>query len=513
MHVAAALVVGLAVPLPALASIPEPAPAVLRWSEPALGRGSAPLAVATDPTTRRIAVGDERGFEIGSDERTLVSVSTRAPVRALAFATSGELLVGTDDGLFVFGADGTLVDRSPGAGEEARAIERLAVEGVLVAAATPSGLHVSEDLVRWRRLPGARRARAMALRSDRARAFIVCVDDADVLETALDLPAGASGAPSLASLAGIPASVRASALDVRFSAEGDLAIVTPDRVVERPRDGGELRVVRPGLAPGASLKRIAAAAGRLWLATDRGLLEAESLAGPWTRPGPGSPAASVVDLAGDPTRLLAATEQGLVVAVAGREEPLGEGLRAARVALEFPAHDEPAIGEIFEAALDRLDLRPEAMRDLRRGLSLRGLLPELSLRVDRAHLVEAEHGLDESFVSGGLRSLADANRAVARESAAVLSLTWELGSLAYDDSAIDLSREARSVIQLRDDVLDEITQLYFERRRVLAKLARLGPAAHGDEADGLRLRADELAAGLDAWTGGWFGRRSRAQAP
>ena len=56
------------------------------------------------------------------------------------------------------------------------------------------------------------------------------------------------------------------------------------------------------------------------------------------------------------------------------------------------------------------------------------------------------------------------------------------------------------MIALRDDVLDEVTQLYFERERVLA---RLGVAAH-DESHDLALRAAELAAGLDAWTGGAF---------
>ena len=53
-----------------------------------------------------------------------------------------------------------------------------------------------------------------------------------------------------------------------------------------------------------------------------------------------------------------------------------------------------------------------------------------------------------------------------------------------------------------------LTQLYFDRRRALLALAAL-PDKQAPEAALLRLRAEELAAGLDAWTGGWF---SRAQA-
>ena len=75
-----------------------------------------------------------------------------------------------------------------------------------------------------------------------------------------------------------------------------------------------------------------------------------------------------------------------------------------------------------------------------------------------------------------------------------------------------MSREAREIIELRDDVLDEITQLYFERRRVLDALAR-APAPDDVEAVRLRLRAQELAAGIDAWTGGWFGRQPRDRSP
>ena len=66
------------------------------------------------------------------------------------------------------------------------------------------------------------------------------------------------------------------------------------------------------------------------------------------------------------------------------------------------------------------------------------------------------------------------------------------------------------MIELRDDVLDEITQLYFERRRVLVELA--AAEAPGDTLR-LRLRAAELAAGIDAWTGGWFSRALREPAP
>ena len=166
--------------------------------------------------------------------------------------------------------------------------------------------------------------------------------------------------------------------------------------------------------------------------------------------------------------------------------------------------------DIFAAALDHLSLRPEAMRSLRTGLSARGLFPKLELRVERGRARTTDVADDESFVSGDIRRLHDQNGRSAHDVTALVQLSWELGDLAYSPESVDLSKEARAVTQLRDDVLDEITQLYFERRRVLLELAELGAAQEGPDAARLRLRADELAAGLDAWTGGWFGRRVAA---
>ena len=61
------------------------------------------------------------------------------------------------------------------------------------------------------------------------------------------------------------------------------------------------------------------------------------------------------------------------------------------------------------------------------------------------------------------------------------------------------------------------TQLYFERLRVLEALrASPGVAASAEssaEVSRLRLRAAELAAGLDAWTGGAYSRARNPSPP
>jgi hypothetical protein len=64
-------------------------------------------------------------------------------------------------------------------------------------------------------------------------------------------------------------------------------------------------------------------------------------------------------------------------------------------------------------------------------------------------------------------------------------------------------------VQLRDDILDEVTKLYFERLRVKMELDNLSIEDRKKRFEkGLRLQ--ELTASIDALTGGYFSAQIRA---
>jgi len=173
---------------------------------------------------------------------------------------------------------------------------------------------------------------------------------------------------------------------------------------------------------------------------------------------------------------------------------------------------DPPLDAVRRAALAYLDLGGARLRGLRRGPERRGWLPEVALRFDLDRFSARSDDYDEAFVSGDLRSLFDRNDDRSNRFEATLSFEWDLGDLVYHPESVDVSRETRELVELRDDVLDEIHHLYFERRRVLLELLAL-PEGQPFEAARLRLRADELAAGIDAWTGGWFSRHAVRLAP
>ena len=83
-----------------------------------------------------------------------------------------------------------------------------------------------------------------------------------------------------------------------------------------------------------------------------------------------------------------------------------------------------------------------------------------------------------------------------------VSLSWDLGDLVWSTDQTTIDSRSKLMVELREDVLDQVTRLYFERRRLQAELAAdaLEPAAEFDK----QLRVDELTALLDAFTGGKF---------
>jgi hypothetical protein len=310
--------------------------------------------------------------------------------------------------------------------------------------------------------------------------------------------------------------------------EQSVALVYPDSIFFRSRNASSGReaweVARPVLPPGAKIERLGHWRGGYWLATDRGFMLAHALIGPWRRAGPPAGRAPVSSAAVLGTRLYVAGAGGLIYAAAAG----GGAVRATRI----PARRAPAIVAVHRVALRHQGLETRVFADAWRGVRRRGWLPAVGLRLGVDRDTGRGSDRDEIFVSGGLHLLRDSDRDRSLDLGASLTLTWDLRDLAYEPDQIELSRESRLVIGLRDDVLDEINQSYFERLAILGDLTALrdgtetapgasaeplaepqnDPRSDAQRITSLELRLEELTAGLDAWTGGWFGRQLDASA-
>jgi hypothetical protein len=272
-------------------------------------------------------------------------------------------------------------------------------------------------------------------------------------------------------------------------------------------DDGSFRVLPTDLPPGATPVRVRAADAAVWIATDRGLVVGASAAGPWRRADAPAGSGPVQDIAIAGDAVFVAGPRGVLVGSA--RAALRDDAGSAAVARAISC--DPPILEVQRAALRYLHLTGDPAGAMRRGVRLRGLLPIVSLQARKGHGGDTRHSYDESFVSGAYRKLNDRDDLATFDRDVELHLTWDLGDTLYNPEQIDVSTEARRLIELRDDVLDELDQLYFDRRRALDAAA--AAPADSPEAARERLRAEELASGLDAWTDGWFARSAACPRP
>jgi hypothetical protein len=469
-------------------------------------------ALALEPASGRIALGDARGVWLLEGEAAPRRVLGRGPVRDLLFRPGGALLAATDRGLYRIEPEGRVRYLRLGRGRGSRA-RRLAASGPAVVVGTEDGLYASQGGESFERLdavlPGGP-VDAVALRP---------ADDGLELWTssqgALYRARLRPGPGPSAAVDGVEAPAIADgpgsreAVDLAVDRDGAEVIVLSPQHVALLR-GGRWRSEALGLPAGARARRLGAGAGRVWIATDGGVVAAEGWGGPWRRAAPPAGSAATSALAGAGDRVLALGERGLLEGrlrlpgSAPEAAPLAGGL--ATDAYLWRLREEPSVQQVHAAALRWLSLGPERMRSLRRRVDRRGWLPDLAIRGGTSRGQSLRRLEDQAQSSGVVYDLFDRQRDRGTDYDVSVVLEWSLGDLVFDPDALDVSKEARDVIELRDEVLDEVTQLYFERRRTLLALT----AATGDatERARLRLRADELAAGLDAWTGGFFSRHA-----
>ena len=487
-------------------------PAALAWrSVAAPVRGGEIAALAFDRASGILALGDARGVLVGPPDGSFERRLRRGGVRDLAFfgdAGGVSLLAASARGLFQVEPSGAVAEVSPGPGAAARAVNRLAIAAGWIAVASDDGVFLSRDARRWVRPATAfpaGPATAVALREQSGALECWAVVGGEPWSARLVTDGqGLAARESLRQTISF-ATANGGPVDVVLGLPGaDVAMVYPTALALRDAATGAWRVVQLELPPGAEVLRLAAGAERLFLATLRGLLVADSLEGPWRRAGPPAGSAAVRALAGDPAVLFAAADTGLLAGAT--PEPHAQGAGSPVPAFVVP--EEPGIEQVHQAALAYLRLGPRWMDALQQGVSRRGWLPVVVLHGALARDKNQATTWDEAVTGGALWRLVDRDQDHQKDYDAGVTLSWDLGDVAYHPEAIDVSRESREVIELRDDVLDEITQLYFERRRVLAQLQFL-PDPGDAELLRLRLRADEFAAGIDAWTGGWFGRQTR----
>ena len=135
-------------------------------------------------------------------------------------------------------------------------------------------------------------------------------------------------------------------------------------------------------------------------------------------------------------------------------------------------------------------------------------LPEVTLEYgvkdgwDQGFFYRAEDGSDLLLADQEPVALLD-DAGVDQDRTYKVRAKWELDKLVMSSERIRVLQEAQDIAKLRDKVLQDITELYFERRRLQVEML-LKPSSDIKKQVRDTLQLQELTAGIDALTGGAF---------
>ncbi|MBI1953242.1 MAG: hypothetical protein HYS41_03875 [Candidatus Omnitrophica bacterium] len=157
---------------------------------------------------------------------------------------------------------------------------------------------------------------------------------------------------------------------------------------------------------------------------------------------------------------------------------------------------EPTIRELHQAAIRYAEVGPEKIRRWRTGAVFRNLLPKFTVSLDR----------DRNRTIASSTSAGKTTFTVGPEDESLsvdFDFTWDLANLIWNTDQTSIDVRSRLMVLMRQKILEEATQAYFERKRLLLEFKAQptdDPVLQSERA----LRVAEITAKLDALTGGWY---------
>jgi hypothetical protein len=158
---------------------------------------------------------------------------------------------------------------------------------------------------------------------------------------------------------------------------------------------------------------------------------------------------------------------------------------------------EPTVRDVQEAAARYAEVHPELIQSWRSRARKAAAAPQFRAEYRNVR------STDDRQVESASNSITTTNTLEHRP---LVRAQWDLDRLVFNPDELRVANQTVDLVRLRESVMDQVTKLYFERRRLQVE-NDLAPAA--DVAGKVRkeLRLQELVADIDALTGGFFSKK------
>ncbi|MFK7928373.1 MAG: ComEA family DNA-binding protein [Myxococcota bacterium] len=169
---------------------------------------------------------------------------------------------------------------------------------------------------------------------------------------------------------------------------------------------------------------------------------------------------------------------------------------------------EPTVQQVQDWSSAYARANPELVRSWNAASRGFAALPQLTLE----YRLREDWDRDFKYEDGGGGGLEASPTSIdeGQQYQILVRSRWELSELVMSSERIRVINESQDAVKLRDKLLTQVTRLYFDRRRhQVEMLLNPRPSLEGQVEDELRLL--ELAAGIDALTGGEFSKAVRTK--
>lgn len=247
---------------------------------------------------------------------------------------------------------------------------------------------------------------------------------------------------------------------------------------------------------------------RIYCATTKGVFEYERQGERWNELYKGIDKAlniTSLTLSGDGEKSLwASTDQGLYRLESGRYIQ-GNYIDVEKTLknLKITFDNEPPFIELQKAAIDHADVNPEKIKKWHTQSRLKALAPKVSLGWDKNtdSNYEIYTSATKEYVTVGPDDIS---------SGMDVSVSWDIAGLIWSDDQTNIDVRSRLMVQLRNDILDDLRRVYFERKRLQFDLMVNPPKDLKSRFD-KEMRIQELTQAIDDLTGNYLSKNNIEQ--
>lgn len=171
---------------------------------------------------------------------------------------------------------------------------------------------------------------------------------------------------------------------------------------------------------------------------------------------------------------------------------------------------EPKIKDVQKAAIEYAKIRPDLVNSLIKRIHYKALLPKFQVTLDRK--LNDRQRFATSTNSTISSSTGNIYTGPNDESLYLytyddlglkFSADWQLSELVFDSDELRVPSINKDMVNLRNDIVSEVTKIYYDRRRIQLELL-VSPPQDPKERIKQELKIQELTAQLDGLTGGYF---------